>query len=199
MEHFDSRVERFEQEQVPVMPSRRVTPLSGSQPQAKAKFKAAPTSALTRECRGTNHRAPRVRDAGGMGPSNALCERPGDDACHADTHPSHGRCSSPSDAPSGGSKCTIEPEHLTDPAQVSADCEESVFTVQNLEMQGLKKMIIQISQELQEVCNTTKLMGKKWVLGEVVCSDQSPWTHQVLQAEGSAFRFGLQQGDHSTR
>jgi hypothetical protein len=81
---------------------------------------------------------------------------------------------------------------------VSANCEESVFTVQKLEMQGLQKMIIQNSQELQEVCNTTKLMGKKWVLGEVFCSDQSPWTHQVLQAEESAFSFGLQQGDLST-
>ena len=75
------------------------------------------------------------------------------------------------------------------------DWDESVLTAMHHEAKHMKQLIQQFTQELQEITNQTTPMGKPYELGEVMCSSNSPLTHQMLRLGKSAFRFGYMQGD----
>ena len=115
---------------------------------------------------------------------------PGEDAqpgeCPDKSDSTHGRPS-----PSGEGQCAGR-----DP--VRDDWESDVLTAMPTEAVELGKMIELMSQELDDVKNTTRPLGNKWMLGEVMCSPNSPLCQQMLQLGQSAFRFGLDQGDLST-
>jgi len=78
---------------------------------------------------------------------------------------------------------------------VREDWDESVLTAMHHEAKHMKQLIQQFNQELQEIIYQTTPMGKPYELGEVMCSSNSPLTHQMLQLGKSAFRFGYMQGD----
>ena len=78
------------------------------------------------------------------------------------------------------------------------DWESEAFTVMHQESQKVKDLVNQMNMEFQSVLRETLPMGNRWDLGEVLCSENSPLTQQVLNAKGHAFRFGLSQGDVST-
>ena len=66
------------------------------------------------------------------------------------------------------------------------------------DVQELKKLIRMFENELKEIANTHRSIGKPFVLGEVFCSPESPLTQQILNLGGQAFRHGLKEGDLST-
>lgn len=61
----------------------------------------------------------------------------------------------------------------------------------------MKKLVQQFSHEFEAVVKETKQLGKPWELAEIMCSENSPLTQQMLQLGKKAFRFGLAQGDLS--
>ena len=78
------------------------------------------------------------------------------------------------------------------------DWESEAFTVMHHESCKVKDLVNQMTSELHKVQRETLPMGNRWDVGEVLCSENSPLTQQVLNAKGHAFRFGLNQGDVST-
>ena len=79
-------------------------------------------------------------------------------------------------------------------AEVTAD---SCVTTHH-DVGDLRKLIHQFSTELEQIEQSTRSLGKPFVLGEVFCSENSPLTQQVQNLDQQAFRHGLQQGDLST-
>lgn len=65
------------------------------------------------------------------------------------------------------------------------------------EVSLLWKHVRKIENELNTVLQSHHAIGKPFLSAEVFCSSQSPLTHQVQQLGGSAFRFGLNDGDLS--
>ena len=80
---------------------------------------------------------------------------------------------------------------------VREDWDDTVLTAMHHEASYMKQMIQQFSNEFDEVLKTTKPLGNPWDLAEVMCSENSPLTQQMLQLGKKAFRFGLAQGDLS--
>ena len=64
-------------------------------------------------------------------------------------------------------------------------------------MNHLNRWIRVLEHELHNTLNTTKPMGKPFMLGEIFCDAESTLTHQVRQLGHQAFRFGLADGDLS--
>ena len=82
---------------------------------------------------------------------------------------------------------------------VRDDWSDDVLTTMHHETSTVFQLVNEFSCELQQALRDTKPLGTRWVLGEVMCSPNSPLTHQVQQGGKSAFRHGLAQGDLSTQ
>ena len=80
---------------------------------------------------------------------------------------------------------------------VREDWDETVLTAMHHEASHMRQLVQQFSNEFDEVLKTTKPLGNAWDLAEVMCSEKSPLTQQMLQLGKKAFRFGLAQGDLS--
>ena len=66
------------------------------------------------------------------------------------------------------------------------------------ESRQLFDMVKQFDEELIKVKSQTPALGTPWLLGEVMCGDQSQLTQQMQQLGKHAFRFSRQDGDLST-
>ena len=118
---------------------------------------------------------------------------------HADSHVASRECIDSSD-----------PTHGTPSGHPSASARGPGRSVINEDQSGpsdssvhpdvkrLQSLIRQCEKELDAAMSQHHPIGRPFVLGEVFCSQQSPVTNQVQQLGGSAFRFGLTQGDLST-
>ena len=113
---------------------------------------------------------------------------------NASSHVEHGERIDQSH-PAFGAADQPGPDQCRGPGPVREDWDESVLTAMHHEAKHMKQLIQQFNQELQEIIYQTTPMGKPYELGEVMCSSNSPLTHQMLQLGKSAFRFGYMQGD----
>ena len=78
------------------------------------------------------------------------------------------------------------------------DWESDVLTsvpAEQSETVALSRLVAQLTQEFQQCQNEAKPMGHRWLLGEIMCSSNSPLTQQGQNLGQQAFRFGLDQGD----
>ena len=82
---------------------------------------------------------------------------------------------------------------------VREDWDAEIITSMHHETKTTHQWVQQLPQELEQVARESKPMGTPWLLGEVMCSRRSSLTHQVQQANGQAFRFGMEQGDLSEK
>ena len=73
-----------------------------------------------------------------------------------------------------------------------------VFTQVHVDQHRVWHQIRLFQRELDEIMNQVQPMGKQYDLAEIFCGPSSMLTHQVQQLGGTAFRFGLEQGDLST-
>ena len=78
------------------------------------------------------------------------------------------------------------------------DWGEEVLTAMHSETRQLYELVSQFDQELHNVLQQTPALGSRWLLGEVMCGENSQLTRQVQQLGKSAFRFSYQNGDLST-
>ena len=179
-------------------PAQSWSPNGQSQGKANGQKPGNPVAHLFAGWRGrVGHRAYRTRDV-----------QPGDYRCPAHGHDGGPERTSKEDAQRG--ECTIsgdplhrepddaEPRAPPARCEVREDWESDAFTAMHNESHAVKRMVNMIMSELQQVQNEVKPMGPRWDLGEIMCSEKSPLTQQVLNADGHAFRFGLSQGDVST-
>ena len=67
---------------------------------------------------------------------------------------------------------------------------DDVLTSMHHETTKMLELVEQFSHELHQVLKVTGPIGNRYVLGEVMCSSESPLTNQVRQNGKSAFRFG---------
>ena len=73
-----------------------------------------------------------------------------------------------------------------------------VFTQVHVDQHRVWHQIRLFQKELDEIRNQVQPMGRQHDLAEIFCGPSSMLTHQVQQLGGTAFRFGLEQGDLST-
>ena len=73
-----------------------------------------------------------------------------------------------------------------------------VFTQVHVDHHRVWHQIRLFQKEMGEIMNQVQPMGKQYDLAEIFCGPSSMLTHQVQQLGGTAFRFGLEQGDLST-
>ena len=144
-----------------------------------------------RERVGSSFRDVRPSDYGPTGTSSS--RRLGGDA---DSYAESGECSDACHSALGGTD-HLRADRCGGPGPVREDWDETALTALQPEAKQLKQLIDQFSQELQHVISNTTPMGKPYELGEIMCSENSPLTHQVLQLGKKAFRFGYAQGDLS--
>ena len=174
------------------------SPNGQSQDKANGQKSGNPVAHLFAGWRGRlGHRAHRVRDV-----------YPGDYECPTHGHGRGLECTPTKDAQHGECTHTSDPLHRepvdaepgVPPARcaVREDWESDAFTAMHNESYEVKRMVNMIMSELQQAKCEVKPMGPRWDLGEIMCSEKSPLTQQVLNANGQAFRFGLSQGDVST-
>ena len=79
------------------------------------------------------------------------------------------------------------------------DFQADVHTAMHTDRRKLNQLIVQISTEFEEQVSKQKSLGTRWLLGEIFCSEQSPLTQQVNNLGAKGFRFGLTDGDLSTK
>ena len=72
---------------------------------------------------------------------------------------------------------------------------DQVPTVTHRDASHIHNLIRQFTKELNQKCHKVKPLGKPYCLAEIFCSERSPLTHQILQIQEGAFRFGYAQGD----
>lgn len=121
----------------------------------------------------------------------------GRDCRDANKDAQHGECPDESDQAHRGpgqSSC----RRSTERELVREDWSHEVLTSMHHETNSVLEMVQKFSKELHESLSKVKPLGTRWSLGEVMCSSNSPLTHQVQTAGKSAFRYGLAQGDLST-
>ena len=174
------------------------SPNGQSQGKASGQKSGNPVAHLFAGWRGRlGHRAHRVRDVQSR---DYECPADGDGGRHecapAEDAP-HGECSHPGDC-LHREPVDSEPGVPSGRCVVREDWESEAFTAMHHESHEVKRMIDMITKEFLQVQEETKPMGPRWDLGEVMCSEKSPLTQQILNAGGHAFRFGLCQGDVST-
>ena len=114
----------------------------------------------------------------------------GDHACPSDSHAQHGGCPAEGDSPPR--------DHPAEERLSDEEAGDLIATSVHEETVFLHKLITQITQEFEEVKQSTRAIGPRWTLGEIFSSEKSPLTHQVNQMNAQAFRFGYQQGDLET-
>jgi hypothetical protein len=73
-----------------------------------------------------------------------------------------------------------------------------VFTQVHVDQHRVWHQIRLFQKEFDEIRNQVQPMGRQHDLAEIFCGPSSMLTHQVQQLGGTAFRFGLEQGDLST-
>ena len=120
--------------------------------------------------------------------------------CHARSHAESRECVDQSGKPfgdSGHGTGEPEPRIAVDPPRVAQDDVSETYTTEHQDMSHLKRWIRILEHELNNTLNTTKPMGKPFMLGEIFCDAESTLTHQVRQLGHQAFRFGLADGDLS--
>ena len=111
----------------------------------------------------------------------------------------HGECNDPGHPLHGEQGEHHEPHAGGGRGLVRDDWSDDVLTTMHHETSTVFQLVSEFSRELQQALRDTKPLGTRWVLGEVMCSPNSPLTHQVQQGGKSAFRHGLAQGDLSTQ
>ena len=77
---------------------------------------------------------------------------------------------------------------------VREDWDETVLTAMHHEASHMKQLVQQLSHEFDEVLKTTKPLGNAWDLAEVMCSEKSPLTQQMLQLGKKSVPFWISSG-----
>lgn len=84
-----------------------------------------------------------------------------------------------------------------EPSSIRHDDITETFTMTHHDTSNLRRWIGIIEHELNCTLETTRPMGKPFMLGEIFCDADSTLTHQVRQLGHQAFRFGLGDGNLS--
>ena len=116
---------------------------------------------------------------------------------HSRSHAAHGECTVQGDSTHRGPSIDAAAEPCGR-GSVREDWGEEVLTAMHSETCQLYELVSQFDQELQDVLQQTPALGSRWLLGEVMCGENSQLIHQVQQLGKSAFRFSYQNGDLST-
>ena len=120
--------------------------------------------------------------------------------CDEGTHDESGKCpdqSGQSPGDSGHGESPPDSWVNVEPSSIRNDDITETFTMTHHDTSNLRRWIGIIEHELNCTLETTRPMGKPFMLGEVFCDADSTLTHQVRQLGQQAFRFGLGDGNLS--
>ena len=121
-------------------------------------------------------------------------------SCNEGTPVESGKCPDQSGQPPGdpgNGECQPDSGVNVDSSSIRHDDTTEAFTMTHHDTSNLRRWIRVIEHELNNTLETTRPMGKPFMLGEIFCDADSTLTHQVRQLGHQAFRFGLGDGDLS--
>ena len=112
----------------------------------------------------------------------------------ARSHAEHGASPGPCHPVHRGEEPATEPR----PVSELLDSQAESHTAMHADRRTINSLIIQMTQELEAQYQQHRPLGKRWDVGEIFCSAQSPIIQQVHNLKAKGFRFGYAEGDLAT-